>query len=135
MIPGTRSPTGQLAVVQAVPPSTAPRLGGFALSDLGQVYITEVQPAVFVPAVGYHFTNGFLFDPDERLCCTITDPPAYWNGGLPFSDIGELVLTQLAPDANTSYIGGLAVRPEGVCATGAAPLIVGGFSDGYSEGF
>ena len=91
------------------------------------------SPAVFTPSLSYSYCNNFLFDPEGRLCCTVADPITHWAGGLPFSDQNELVLTQLDPDANTSYVGGIAVRPEGVCATGATPL--SGFSSGFNEGF
>lgn len=137
MIPGTRSPTGQIAVLQEVPPPTTPRLGGFALSDLGQIYVTDATPTA---DPGYSTNNGFLFDPDGALCCVINNPPSftpadYWNGGLPFTGLGQLVLTLTAPDDSTPRTGGIAVLPEGACATGITPPIEGGFSPGYSGGF
>lgn len=109
-----------------------------AARDAANQWVTGQLPpnaTVFIPPSDYSVTNGFLFDIDGRLCCTVTGPIVYWAGGLPFSEFSELVLTDLLPDANTSYVGGIAVRPEGVCATGAAPLVEGGFSPGYSGGF
>jgi len=106
MIPAARDALGRVYIINAAPPASAPRKGGFALSDLGQVYIDSVNNPVV-------FANGFGFNAG-RLCVSLGGAQAIWREGLPFTLTGRL-FAQLntIPAASEPYVGGIRVGPRG----------------------
>lgn len=102
MIPAARDALGRLYIINAAPPASAPRMGGFALSDLGQIYIDSVNNPVV-------FTNGFGFNAG-RLCVSLGGAQAIWREGLPFTLTGRL-FAQL----NTTPVTGWWRSRRGYC--------------------
>ena len=79
--------------------------------------------------------NGFSFD-DAGTLQVSAGPIASWNGGLPFDETGNLVVTDDAPSSTDPYVGGTRVSPtKGVYVTDVAPPVVSAFSTGFDGGF
>ena len=134
MLPGARSPTGQLYFVTTVPTAGQGGNGGISVSALGQIYITEIAP------VGGSFENGYAFDVQGRLFCQVTGA-ATTNlssavGGIPINSNGAVLIDTVGSvTAGDYFINTVFVGPNGVRCSAATPGVTSGFSDGFSNGF
>src|SRR6187399_35667 len=84
--------TGELAVKDAVPLATEPRIGGIAFTNLGQMYVTTVLPAPLF------YDGGLPVSADGRVFFSSSaNPPLYSNGGWPISSDGGIAGVGLSP--------------------------------------
>jgi len=84
--------TGELAVKDAVPLVTEPRIGGIAFTNLGQMYVTTVLPSPLF------YDGGLPVSADGRVFFSSSaNPPLYSNGGWPIGSDGGISGVGLSP--------------------------------------
>ena len=130
MLPGRRSDNGGIFVTES-PPLGLVFNGGFAMSELGSLFVTSTLPVQRV-------VNGFGVRNSGELCIAYGGPIDYFAMGLPFTDDGRLVCQlNVAPWPGDSYVGGVRVGPLGGVYTIdlTPPPEVDAFSDGFDGGF
>lgn len=65
MIPGARTAEGQIRIVSGPPAATDPRLGGFALTPLGEIYTVGTQSAFSPADLFLNGEQGVWYDPSD----------------------------------------------------------------------
>lgn len=116
MLPGARTPDGQLYVTTAAPVAADPRIGGVTLTSAGAVKVNINDPQKFDQGKGF-MLNG-------ALCIRQSgEPVAGFVGGLPVTATGALKCqVNQTPSDTDPFVGGLRVGPlGGLYITDATP--------------
>lgn len=130
MLPGKRTPDGQLYVVNGAAGPADTRTGGVLLTPEGQVHTNANAPQRFDQGKGFSLAGDLSID-------VAGTPIAGYVGGLPVTANGALKcqLNQ-TPAASDPFVGGIRVGPlGGVYVTDAAPVPPFSFSTGFDGGF
>ena len=100
------------------PGGISPRLGGIALTALGQIYYTTVKAATDV------YVNGFRVTGEGALVCTPGGAIADFLEGIPRAGDGSMVIqVNVAPAATDPFLGGLRIGAlGGVYTNSTAPV-------------
>src|SRR6187399_1475877 len=82
--------TGELAVKDAVPLATEPRIGGIRFTNLGSMYVTSTLPSTIF------YVGGLPVSTDGRLFMS-SNPPVGSVGGWPVAGDGGISGVGLSP--------------------------------------
>ena len=117
MLPGLRDGLGRAYAVVGSPAAIAPRLGGIALTGLGQIYYTTVKAATDV------FINGFRVTGEGALVCSPGGAIADYLEGIPRAADGSMVIqVNVVPATTDPLLGGLCIGAlGGVYTNSTAP--------------
>lgn len=129
MIPALLSSDGALVTTAAAPSLTSTFQGGFARAADHAIHTVET--------VGTRFVQGHMVTDLGQLCIAPGGAKAGYVNGLPVTAAGLLV-TQLNQPVSPgdSWVGGIRVGPlGGVYIIDTTPVVPGGFSNGFSNGF
>jgi hypothetical protein len=130
MIPGLRRSDGVLFAAAGPPPAGSPFLGGIALSDDGQVYITP-------STVGAVFANGFMVSPLGELVIAAVGVPNAFHDGVGFLASGAALAVSSSPVAADPFLGGQRLRAAdgALYITLDVPVDFGAFDNGFDSSF
>lgn len=118
-------PDGTLLVNEDPIDSSFEYNGGFAYAPNGAIAISVTTP-------GTRFIAGFSATDEGRLVIEPDGVIAGYVQGFPVTGVGRLVTRALAPAPNASFVGGVAVNPNGVVIRPVAP---NAFSSAFNQGF
>ena len=132
MINGRVSPDGALFVLDETAPPGTTCLGGQALTPVGVAYVANN----ILAAPPYYFPNGFKTDVNGTLIIG-PGPIIGYKGGYPYNANDELVVQLNQPvSPGDAWVAGIRVGPlGGVYIIDVVPPTLGGYSNGFSNGF
>lgn len=129
MLPGAKTPTGELYVTSAAPSGAASASGGVSVEPNGTINIDSGAPALFA--------NGLGVTQAGALAVAVGGGISKYQQGLPFDSAGRLVCQfNAAESVGDSYVGGVWVGGAGgVCVVDASPPVPHAFDSGFDSGF